>query len=327
MNEDDYENYYEEDHLDFFEDESEFKNISTGLRKMLDPTSKKECPHENVKKFPDNRGYCLDCGIDFQSVDQKIILKDECKHENVCEDDTSGIQVCRDCGLEIEALDFKPEWRYYGSSDNRSSKDPSRCQKGKNNKTSIDKILEKQGIEIPDVIKNFIEQKYKLILSDSKRRGKEAKSIVAACHFYVLIDFGEYRTNDYIRNLYGISRKSMSDGITVYLEKFPDDRNKTVKPEQLIKWIMRKTGVHKERYTEIVTLSRYFDKSSKSLARSSPQSVASAIIYFYLCINPEYKASLGLTKSKFSKKADLSDITITKLVKEIARISNSTIQM
>ena len=59
----------------------------------------------------------------------------------------------------------------------------------------------------------------------------------------------------------------------------------------------------------------YFEKE-----RSTPQSVAAATIYFYLCLFPEYKEELGLSKAKFAEKAKLSDIIISKLCIEMASI-------
>ena len=41
-----------------------------------------------------------------------------------------GFPICIACGFIIkDILDFSPEWRYYGSSDDKNSKDPTRCGK------------------------------------------------------------------------------------------------------------------------------------------------------------------------------------------------------
>jgi hypothetical protein len=90
---------------------------------------------------------------------------------------------------------------------------------------------------------------------------------------------------------------------------------------------MSLTGIDKKHYKNIIKISRSIENSSRLLKRSSPQSVASAIIYFYLCLNPEYKAELGLTKNKFAELALLSDITVSKLVREAQMICNCVVQM
>ena len=52
------------------------------------------------------------------------------------------------------------------------------------------------------------------------------------------------------------------------------------------------------------------------LGRSNPQSVAAAIVWLYLCLNPEVKAEHHLSKSLYAKRVSLSEITISKLAKE-----------
>lgn len=282
----------------------------------------KECPHYNIESYPDGSGYCKDCSF---LVDD---ILSHCKHSNTLETE-NGLTYCKDCGIEIEKLDFKPEWRYYHDSDNRSMKDPSRCQNKGNSKTTLDDILQRNNIEVKDVIKSFIEIEYKKIIKNEKssKRGNEAKSIICACHMYVLRRFGEYRTTEYMRNMYNLKKNKMTYGIATYLKANRDDRATTTKPEDLIKWIMRITGVEEEHYSKILALCKYFENTHQALIRSNPRSVASAYIYFYLCLKPEYQQSLGLTKSKFARKAGLSDITITKLVRTIASISEMKINV
>jgi transcription initiation factor TFIIIB Brf1 subunit/transcription initiation factor TFIIB len=51
----------------------------------------------------------------------------DCKSENIHNDNEEGYLTCLDCGLRLEELvDTSPEWRFYGSSDNKQS-DPTRC--------------------------------------------------------------------------------------------------------------------------------------------------------------------------------------------------------
>jgi len=119
----------------------------------------------------------------------------------------------------------------------------------------------------------------------------------------------------------------MSLGMTKYYKAFPDARTKHVTPEKLLPWIMKLTNVDRSHYRRILAITRYISAASELVERSNPQSVAAAIIFFYLCLNNEYKTKLGVTKSAFSKKAHLSDITVTKIVREIAVISSAAIAM
>lgn len=83
---------------------------------------------------------------------------------------------------------------------------------------------------------------------------------------------------------------------------------------------MIRTNINFSHLRKINELCNYLDNRSPLLNRSNPQSVAAAIIYLYLCLEPEYKERLGLTKIKFANIVKLSDITITKLGKESQRI-------
>lgn len=57
--------------------------------------------------------------------DEELIECIECKSNNLVE--KYGNYICKDCGVYNEPIiDFKQEWRYYGSEDNKQN-DPSRC--------------------------------------------------------------------------------------------------------------------------------------------------------------------------------------------------------
>jgi transcription initiation factor TFIIIB Brf1 subunit/transcription initiation factor TFIIB len=273
-----------------------------------------ECKHKNMKLFVGGGGYCKDCGLDKNELNQ------ECEHTNIYEDD-NGLYICKDCGCEIDIPSFEAEWRYYNNSDSVQSKDPSRCHRNKSQDCNIIKDFEKKGIQIPESIRKQVEVKYQKIVGTQTVRGKCRQAIIAACLFYAYQDFGEYRTSDYIRNKFDLTKKNMSTGLTRYYEVFIEDRNRNIKSEDLLVWLLTLTGVEKKYYKNIVQISRYLENSSQLLKRSSPQSIAAAVIYFFLCLNPEYKTKLGLTKNKFAEKALLSDITITKLVNEACIIS------
>jgi len=245
--------------------------------------------------------------------------EEECQHDDYFEDE--GISVCKYCGCEVNVLDFEPEWRYYGASDNRTSKDPSRCHRSKeNSRGGIDKVFQDVRLNLQQSIKKKVELRYNSIVNGTTVRGKGRKGIVAACLLYVFRDEGDVRTADEVRALFGLTKQQMSDGLTRYHETFPADRTKHITPSQLVRRIMQLTGVELRHYQKILRIAKCLQDTDYTLNHSSPQSVASAIVYLYLCLHREYKTSLGLSKSSFAHKAGLSDITITKLVKVSAEI-------
>lgn len=250
----------------------------------------------------------------------------ECKHEHIFEED--GVSLCQDCGLETNVLSFAPEWHFYGSSDNRTTKDPSRCHKAKGStKGGIDKVFQDAKIEMPEAIKQETALRYQRIVNGETMRGKGRKAVVAACLFYVLKSRGDHRTIDEIGKMFGLTKSAMSNGFNEYHATFPADRVSQSKPSDLVWRIMFLTGVPREHYGNIVKLCKALENTSLLLNHSNVQSVASATVYLYLCVHPEVKEKLGLTKSKFAEKAGLSDITITKLVKEEVNVLKLSIQM
>ena len=296
---------------------------------VFEPLKNKKCSHKNIESFSNCQGYCTDCGVNFRDISHIHSKEEEylkCLHENTYKDN-NGLHVCRDCTAEIEILDFEPEWRYYGSMDNYSAKNPERCHRFRSSGRGIIKVFDDHQIVVQGAVKAQVDVKYNKIVGGGTVRGKGRKAIIAACLFYTYKEFGEYRTSDYIRNLFDLTKKQMSCGLSKYCRTFPKARTLHTRPENLIRWILTLTGINQEHYRKIVEISRYFENTSRLLKRSSPQSVASAIVYFYLCLNPEYKATLGLTKNRFAEKALLSDITVTKLVKEAAKISKCMIEM
>lgn len=323
---------FDDEYLEVFGGDHEvYETVAAKIRTdVFEPLENEKCSHKNIETFPDGQGYCTDCGVSFRDVSRfRTTSSDDCfacLHENTYEDD-NGLHVCRDCNTEIEVLDFEPEWRYYGSADNRSVKNPERCHRSRASGRGISKVFEELRVDAPEAIKAQVESRYNAVVGDDTVRGKGRKGIIAACLFYAYKEFGEYRTSDYVRELFKLTKKQMSAGLGKYCRAFPEARTLHTRPENLLRWILTLTGVNQEHYRKIVQISRYLEGSSRLLKRSSPQSVASAIVYFYLCLNPEYKSHLGLTKNRFAEKALLSDITVTKLVKEAAVISQCVVLM
>lgn len=247
-------------------------------------------------------------------------LNEDCTHE-VCFD-ADGLNICKECGCEVESLDFQPEWRFYGSSDNRNAKDPSRCHSSaESNRGGIDDVFTAAKLNhLSLAIRKKTEAKYRQIVGKETLRGKGRKSTVAACLLFTFRDEGDVRTSDDIRKLFELKKQEMSEGLTKYLAVFPNDRLQHIKPSDLIRRIMHQTKIDFRFYKYVLRMAKALEKVDYTLNHSSPQSVASAIVYLYLCLTPSVKENLGLTKTKFAREVGLSDITISKLVKKAAEI-------
>jgi hypothetical protein len=135
------------------------------------------------------------------------------------------------------------------------------------------------------------------------------------------------RTTEYICKLMGLDMKSMSTGMQRYNETFPEARNCYTKPQDLLIWLMELVGLEKEHYDKLKTLTIMLSESTTRFKRSTPQTVATSVIYFYLCLNPALKERLKITKETFCEKVSPSPVTITKLVEEAARVTGVIISI
>ena len=78
---------------------------------------------------------------------------------------------------------------------------------------------------------------------------------------------------------------------------------------------MDKFKATEEQKLEVNELYKKIKNKSSKINRSRPQSVASALTYFWIC----YKG-IDISLKEFAKKTDLSELTIDKLAKEIGNI-------
>lgn len=301
-------------------------------KKTPQPQTLSSFDEELLEFFGDSDTYTA---VKNRLVEESEQAVQECPHEICFEAD--GTNICKSCGCEVEKLDFQPEWRYYGASDNRTSRDPSRCHRTKEStRGGIEKVFQDAKLMyLPQATRKKAEEKYKKIVGQETVRGRKRKSIVAACLLYTFRDEGDIRTSDEVRKMFGgatgnrdvLTKQEMSDGLRRYHSVFKGDRTQCIKPSDLIRRTMNLTKIPFGHYKYILRIAKCLDGVDPVLNRSSPQSVACAIVYMYLCFNLDLKASLGLTKTKFAKEVKLSDITISKLVKKSAEILDLQVEM
>jgi transcription initiation factor TFIIIB Brf1 subunit/transcription initiation factor TFIIB len=240
----------------------------------------------------------------------------DCNHKSI--EEVEGVDYCTVCGFELLKISQDSEWRFYCGNDSRNIRDPSRCHYIKQHSKNIDKILEK--LHLKETMKKQIEIRYKRVVGDQTIRGKNRKSVVGVCWFRVRVDNGDFCTIDEIREALNLDKKSMSAALTKYYLAYPEDRNKEIKPINLIKKIMIKAEIDLNHYDKIVSLTQSLESKNNFLEKSTPQSVASAIVYLYM-----NSGSAKICKKEFSEKVNLSDITITKLANEASKLLNINI--
>jgi len=250
----------------------------------------------------------------------------KCLHADVI-DEGNGL-VCSDCGYEQEKISFDPEWRMYNSGDSQKQRDTSRSHQIKTLNRSIKSVLQQiVGVNITERMHMETYRKFMTVVGSETSRGRNRNAIIAACLLYVYREQGDFRTSEEIRLMFGLEKGDMSDGLTRYYEKFPEDATKHIKPKQLVRSILIKTGINEEKhYQNVYKMCEYLENSSKILNGSGPQSVAAAVTYVYINQLPRLRKKHGFTKTTFAKLNGLSDITITKLSKEVQSLLDTIIK-
>jgi transcription initiation factor TFIIIB Brf1 subunit/transcription initiation factor TFIIB len=244
-------------------------------------------------------------------LDDKLPFENSCTHKEYIEENC--LKICKNCGLETTIVDHSAEWRNYGDSSN----DTSRCHQGKKNtKGNIDKVFQSCSLDLSLYIKRRTEEKYKEIVGDDTIRGEGRKALVAVCLLHVYKENGHNYSIKDMAGYFGLKKNKIPDALSKYYKVFPKDKKLYNTPEKLIYGIMILTEIDLKHYQKILRLCNLLKNTSKQIIRSNARSVAAAIVYLYICLNNKLLQQLKLTKSSFAEKARLSDITISKLVKE-----------
>lgn len=249
---------------------------------------------------------------------EENVIEVGCKHDNVVMEGMNTI--CTDCGVIMtEELSFEKEWRYYGMMDTKHSSDPNRCNMRKTDDKTIYKDVEKLGFS--DKIVSCANKTYEQVTKNRIYRGNTRKGIIFACIFHA------YKTNENPQScerlieIFEIDRKVALKGLKFVNLNAPKDcvfRSFQITTDHLIKEIMQKFHANENHIEEVLNIFHYIKGRSSLLNRSRPQSVASGLVRYYIARkNPDISMDFFRTKIR------LSELTISRIVKEIGRILDS----
>ena len=251
--------------------------------------------------------------VDIKVKDSEDIHFEICKHLNYNEE--GSIIFCIDCGEEMEKTMFKDkEWRYYGQSDNKRTSDPNRVIPRKFEDRNIYKDVENMGFS--DKVVHLANQIYTQVTKGQIFRGNSRRAIVFASIFHAFKLYGKPQSHDKLIKIFDLDRKLGLKGLKHVNLNAPRDsliHTTYITPENLIEDIMDRFKATKDQKEEVIELYNKIKNKSSKINRSRPQSVASALTYFWIC----YKG-MDITLKEFAKKSDLSELTIDRLAKEIA---------
>ena len=88
-----------------------------------------------------------------------------------------------------------------------------------------------------------------------------------------------------------------------------------ITPINLVEDIMDQFSATNVQKNEVIDLYKRIKNKSSKLNRSRPQSTASGLTYYWI-----RKKNIDITLKEFSKKAELSELTIDKIAKEIEKV-------
>jgi transcription initiation factor TFIIIB Brf1 subunit/transcription initiation factor TFIIB len=251
------------------------------------------------------------------SDDEDDNITKSCPHSDVVNE--NGIITCVDCGEEIQkTIEHEKEWRYYGQSDTKRS-DPNRVQIRKSEDRNIYKDVESMSFS-----EKIVSSANKIYCDTTKGqifRGNSRKAIIFACIFHAYKLAGKPQPHEKLITIFSLNRKTGLKGLKhVNLHAPKDSKIHTtyITPVNLVENIMDQFSASDSQKKEVIILySRIKNKSSK-LNRARPQSVSSGLVFYWIC-----KKKIDINIKEFASKANLSELTISKIAKEVATVLNT----
>lgn len=239
-----------------------------------------------------------------------------CSHENTVIE--KGISICTDCGLELEEKEtLDKDWRYYGGDGKYAPVDSGSAQQPRKAEShSIFKDVENFGFAdtvVAEANKYYIE-----VTKNKISRGNARKSIIFACIFHAYKSNRMPQSYEKLIQIFGLTKKAGLKGLKHVNLNAPKEskiRDTYITPIDLVGEIMDKFQAGKEQKNEVIQIYEKIRNKSSRLNRSRPQSIASALVYYWIVATGK-----KINLKEFAQSVELSELTINKIVKEIEEI-------
>jgi transcription initiation factor TFIIIB Brf1 subunit/transcription initiation factor TFIIB len=263
--------------------------------------------------------------IDFKKLNELVLEKkeDDEINKNICSHNKIILQgmnsICEDCGeIVSKNFSYEREWRYYGSMDTRHNSDPNRCNIRRVDDKGIFKDVEKYQIN-PRII-NTANEIYETVTNSKIYRGNTRKGIVFACVYHAYNINQNPQSCKNLIQIFDMEQKVALKGLKFVNLNLPikssirgDNSSNEVK--HLIQEIMNQFNATEQQIIDVHKLYEHLMNRSSLLNRSRPQSVAYGLVCYYIMKkNPDYSIDY------FKEKIKLSELTLTRIVREIETI-------
>lgn len=244
--------------------------------------------------------------------------KNICIHNETVED--NGIITCTECGEEIETkIIHDKEWRYYGANDSRKTTDPNRVHARKIDDKNIFKDVETMGFSETIVAK--ANELYNSITNGQIYRGNSRKAIIFACIYHSFKLCGKPQPHENLIKLFGLSKKTGLKGLKIVTINTPKESHvhtSVITHVNIMYDIMDKFKANQTQKDEVLQIYENVKNRSSKLNRSRPQSMVSGIIFYWI-----KSKKIDITCKEFAAKVDLSELTVTKMSKEVEFVLES----
>ncbi len=238
-----------------------------------------------------------------------------CAHVNIV---TEGLnKICSDCGIILtKEFSYEKEWRYYGNMDTKHCSDPNRCTYRKSEEKTIQKEIEKCSISAK--ITEKANEIYDMVTQKKIYRGNTRRGIIFACVYHAYHMTNNPQSCDQLIQIFDINQKIALKGLKFVKLNLPQDSeilHFVTDTKQLIREIMGQFNATPVQTGEVLAMYDAIQNKSSLLNRSRPQSVASGLVRFYIL-----KRNPNFSNDYFKQKIKLSELTLTRIVKEIEKI-------
>lgn len=241
----------------------------------------------------------------------------QCSHKNTVIE--HEISICTDCGEELERnINHDREWRYYGKNDNKYTTDPNRVMIRKLDEKSIFADVKTMGFS--DSVVYIADDMYNEVTKGQIYRGKSRKALIFACIFHSYRNMGNPQTPESLIKVFKINRKTALKGLKIVNINAPKHVNvysASFTIEHMIMNIMELFYANKTQVSSALNLYRSIKNKSSKLNRARPKSLSCSIVFYWIQQN-----NININIKEFSKKVELSELTIQKNIKEIKSILN-----
>nr|WRK65122.1 transcription initiation factor TFIIB [Marseillevirus futianmevirus] len=255
--------------------------------------------------------------MDFSEFPETV---EDCSHKNI--EEKKGNRVCLEC---FQILDGEISYTEKDS----ATFGPKRSCAGRlttrgEEKRNIFKDLE--FVQLPENVMEAANAMYQKIMEkeggeSSIKRGKKRKGVIIVCTQKAFKQYGEHRSVYDVAEQFGETRKGdISYGLKKYCKVFRESLTEYTKPADLVRRIVTKCGIPFGKYEEIYQMCLSVQGKTRMLKSAVPQSVASAVVFLWQTIHKEHQWACYTNKKDFAKIVGLSEATITKHAKEVAKI-------